>query len=143
MNIFLKFFFIIFFFFQSLEAGVIIHDFKKYPKIKTNFKLQELIKGLNYPWGMTFIDKENLIITEKNGGLVKINIVSKKITKIKHTIKSVPFTGNHQGGFLDVLYNDGYLYFSYSHKFEEINKKKFSSRAIARGKLVENEIKDL
>ena len=143
MNIFLKFFFIIFFFFQSLEADEIIHDFKKYPKIKTNFKLQELIKGLNYPWGMTFIDKENLIITEKNGGLVKINIISKKITKIKHTIKSIPFTGNDQGGFLDVLFNDGYLYFSYSHKFEEINKKKFSSTAIARGKLVDNEIKDL
>ena len=92
---------------------------------------------------MTFIDKENLIITEKNGGLVKINIISKKITKIKHTIKSIPFTGNDQGGFLDVLYNDGYLYFSYSYEFEEINKKKYSSTAIARGKLVDNEIKDL
>ena len=49
---------------------------------------------------MTFIDKENLIITEKNGGLVKINIISKKITKIKHTIKSIPFTGNDQVAFL-------------------------------------------
>ena len=71
MNVFLKLFFFIVFFFQNLQADVITHNFKKYPKTKTNFKLQEFIEGFNYPWGMTFIDKENLIITEKNGGLLK------------------------------------------------------------------------
>ena len=123
MNVFLKLFFIIVFCFQNLQANVITHNFKNYTKTKTNFKLNELIDGLNYPWGMTFIDKDNLIITEKDGGLLKINIISKKVTKIKHKIKSIPFTGNEQGGFLDVLYNDGYLYFSYSHEFDEIKKK--------------------
>ena len=92
---------------------------------------------------MTFIDKENLIITEKNGGLLKINVITKKITKIKHKIKSIPFNGSEQGGFLDVLYNDGYLYFSYSHVFDSRNNKTFSSTAIARGKLVDNQINDL
>ena len=75
---FFKLFFFIVFFFQNLQADVVTHNFKKYPKTKTNFKLQEFIEGLNYPWGMTFIDKENLVITEKNGGLLKINIISKK-----------------------------------------------------------------
>ena len=80
-------------------------------RLKKKITLNEIIKGLNYPWGMTFIDKENLIITEKNGGLLKINVITKKSQKIKHKIKSIPFNGSEQGGFLDVLYNDGYLYF--------------------------------
>ena len=142
MNVFLKLFFFVVFFFQNLQADVITHNFKKYPKTKTDFKLQELIKGFNYPWGITFIDKENLIITEKNGGILKVNIVTKEVIKIKHQIKSIPFDGSDQGGLLDVLYNDGYLYFSYSHAHEEINKKKYSSTAIARGKLIKDEIKD-
>ena len=128
---------------SSVSADELIHDFKKYNKIKKKITLNEIIKGLNYPWGMTFIDKENLIITEKNGGLLKINVITKKITKIKHKIKSIPFNGSEQGGFLDVLYNDGYLYFSYSHVFDSRNNKTFSSTAIARGKLVDNQINDL
>ncbi len=142
MNVFLKLFFFVVLFFQNLQADVITHNFKKYPKTKTDFKLQEFIKGFNYPWGITFIDKENLIITEKNGGILKVNIVTKEVIKIKHQIKSIPFDGSDQGGLLDVLYNDGYLYFSYSHAHEEINKKKYSSTAIARGKLIKDEIKD-
>ena len=36
---------------------------------------------------MTFIDKENLIITEKNGGLLKINVITKKSTKLNIKLK--------------------------------------------------------
>ena len=142
MKLFLKFFVTIFFFHDVSQAEVEIHNFKKYPQTQISFKLSEFIKGLNYPWGITFIDKENLIITEKNGGILKVNIVTKEVIKIKHQIKSIPFDGSDQGGLLDVLYNDGYLYFSYSHAHEEINKKKYSSTAIARGKLIKDEIKD-
>ena len=103
-----------------------------------------MVKGLNHPWGLTFIDEENLIVTEKNGGLLKININSKKVTKIKHKINSIPFDGSDQGGLLDVLYDNGFLYFSYSHQFEETKtSKKLYSTAIARGELVDNEIKNL
>ena len=142
MNWFLNFFILAFFIHNISQAEVEVHNFKKYSKTQTNFQLYELIKGLNYPWGMTFIDKENLIITEKNGGLLKINTTTKEMKKIKHQIKSIPFNGSDQGGLLDVLYNDGYLYFSYSRVFEEINNKKYSSTAIARGKLIKDEIKN-
>ena len=143
MLFFFKFLFIVFFIFSNSLADVKIHNFKDYKKIKNKFTLNEVVTGLNYPWGLTFIDKENLIVTEKNGGLFKINIVSKKITKIKHKIKSIPFNGSDQGGFLDVLYNNGFLYFSYSHVFENKNNKLLSSTAIARGKLIDDEIKNL
>ena len=47
-------------------------NYKKYPKTNQKFKLVEVTENLNYPWGMTFIDKENLLVTEKNGKLYKI-----------------------------------------------------------------------
>ena len=67
---------------------------------------------------------------------------SVNLEKIKHHIKSIPFNGSDQGGLLDVLYDDGYLYFTYSHEFESSNDKKNYSTVIARGKLVDDEIKN-
>lgn len=143
MYYFLKLFFFVFFF-NNLNAEVSVHDFKKYKVVAEKLKLKEVVKGLNHPWGLTFIDEENLIVTEKNGGLLKININSKKVTKIKHKINSIPFDGSDQGGLLDVLYDNGFLYFSYSHQFENTKtSKKLYSTAISRGKLIDNEIKNL
>ena len=143
MSYFFKLFFFVFFF-NNLYAEVSVHDFKKYKVVKEKLKLKEVVKGLNHPWGLTFIDEENLIVTEKNGGLLKININSKKVTKIKHKINSIPFDGSDQGGLLDVLYDNGFLYFSYSHQFENTKtSKKLYSTAISRGKLIDNEIKNL
>ena len=143
MSYFFKLFFFVFFF-NNLNAEVSIHDFKKYKVVAEKLKLKEVVKGLNHPWGLTFIDEENLIVTEKNGGLLKININSKKVTKIKHKINSIPFDGSDQGGLLDVLYDNGFLYFSYSHQFENTKtSKKLYSTAISRGKLIDNEIKNL
>jgi quinoprotein glucose dehydrogenase len=143
MSYFFKLFFFVFFF-NNLNAEVSVHDFKKYKVVTEKLKLKEVVKGLNHPWGLTFIDEENLIVTEKNGGLLKININSKKVTKIKHKINSIPFDGSDQGGLLDVLYDNGFLYFSYSHQFENTKtSKKLYSTAISRGKLIDNEIKNL
>ena len=51
----------------------------------------------------------------------KVNIISKKITKINIQLKAS--LSPEMIRVADVLYNDGYLYFSYSYEFEEINKK--------------------
>ena len=143
MLYFFKLFFFVFFF-NNLHAEVLVHNFKKYKVVTEKLKLKQVVKGLNHPWGLTFIDEENLIVTEKNGGLFKININSKKVTKVMHQINSIPFDGSDQGGLLDVLYDNGFLYFSYSHKFEETKtSKQLYSTAIARGELVDNEIKNL
>ena len=142
MNFFFKLFFLFFITTSNLNAEVQIHNINKYKTIQKKIILTEIIKGLNYPWGLTFIDDKNLVVTEKNGELIKINIISKKITKIKHQIKSIRFNGSGQGGLLDVLYNNGYLYFTYSHEFESTNDKKNYSTVIARGKLIGDEIKN-
>ena len=148
----MKIFAIFFFLASSLCAENIFSNYKDYPLTSTQFKLKKVTKSeLNYPWGITFIDNSNLIVTEKNGRLLKINVNSGKISEISHNIKSIKYSNNiayQQGGLLDVYaHSDGYLYFSYSHDFKKQSSNKSeitgSSTAIARGKLYDNEIKNL
>ena len=47
----------------------------------------EKIVDLNDPWGSTFIDKNNLLITEKSGKIKLIDLNSKKISEINHNLK--------------------------------------------------------
>ncbi len=121
----------------------IFSNYKQYSYTKTSYKLDKIAQGLNYPWALTFLDKKNLLITEKNGGLFKVNIENGKKEKISHNIQHIDHLGGHQGGLLDVYFNsnDNFIYFTYSHEFKNI--KNLSSSAIARGKLVGNKIKDL
>ena len=128
---------LIFYLFQFLNvfADVKFSDYKDYKIPKINFHLEEISKGLNYPWGMTFVDNENLLITEKNGRLLKINISTGEQEEISHELNI--FTGR-QGGLLDVLYHNNYVYLTYSHLRDDV----YGSSAIARGKLINNNIID-
>ena len=49
-------------------------NYKKYPKTNQKFKLVKVTENYKLNPCMTFIDKENLLVTEKNGKLLKINI---------------------------------------------------------------------
>ncbi len=129
-----------------------IKNYKNYPSTKVDFKLEKVTdSNLNYPWGMTFIDQNHLLITEKNGKILKVNVRNGVVNEIKHSIKSIGYKNNkfgaQQGGLLDILYHKNYLYFTYSHDFSTIKKNgkpiKNSSTAIAKGKLLNNEIKSL
>ena len=66
----------------------------------SEFKLEKVYSGLNKPWSLSFIDKENIILTEKSGKLFALNLKSKNINEIKHNL-SINNLG--QGGLLDVL----------------------------------------
>ena len=94
-------------------------DYKKYEMIKTKFSLSEVTKGINFGWGMTFIDEHSLLITEKNGTIIKVDTVSGNITNIKHNLNSTKsgtnLFSNGQGGLLDILFHDGFIYISYSN----------------------------
>ena len=132
----------------STESSTKLSNYKNYKITKSEFILKPILKGLDYPWGMTFIDNENLLITEKGGRLLKVNITNGNTVNIKHSIKSIPYSGgSNQAGLLDVLYHKGFVYFSYSHNFSDTNKIKNKSykscTTIARGELVNNQIKNL
>ena len=126
---------IIFLFCINALAEVKISNYKDYKFSNINFKFEEISKSLNYPWGMTFIDEENLLITEKSGRLLKINISTREQFVINHELNLL--TGS-QGGLLDVLHHNNYIYFTYSHNRGDW----YSSTAIARGKLLNDNIID-
>ena len=76
-----------------------------------DFKLEKVIKGFERPWSLAFIDEENLIITEKSGYIKLVDIDKKKIHNVHHNLNVLE---DGQGGLLDVLYQNGVVFVSYS-----------------------------
>ena len=77
-----------------------------------NLKLKELV-DLKDPWGSTFIDENNILITEKSGVIKLININDKNIKIINHNLNFLEYG---QGGLLDILFDNNFVYLSYSEK---------------------------
>ena len=56
--------------------------------------------NLDAPWGMTWLDENHLLITQKSGEIFKVNTQDFSQTPIKHNIPSVQYG---QGGMLDII----------------------------------------
>jgi len=95
-----------------------------------NFKK---IVSLNDPWGSSFVNNEEIIVTEKSGKIKLINIKSKEIIEIKHNLN---FVEDGQGGLLDIIHKDNQLWVSFS----EDRKNGKTSTSIARAKLDRKEL---
>ena len=76
-------------------------------------KLEELINGLSSPWSFSFITNDDILVTEKSGNLLKINLNNKKLEKLKHNLDILE---DGQGGLLEILYKDKEIFVSYSEK---------------------------
>ena len=74
-----------------------------------NYKLQKLV-DLKNPWGASFINNNELIVTEKSGKIKVVNINSKKVSEIEHNLNFLEYG---QGGLLDVLYKDNLIWILY------------------------------
>ena len=92
-----------------------------------NYNLKELV-SLNSPWGSTFINNEELIITEKGGNIKIVNIVNNNLIEIDHNLN---FREHGQGGLLDIIYKDNFLWISYTEKRGDWE----TSTSIAKAKL--------
>ena len=55
-----------------------------------NYNFQKLAK-LDEPWGSSFLNKDELIITEKSGKIKLINLNSKNISLINHNLNFLLF----------------------------------------------------
>ena len=77
-----------------------------------NLKFKKLV-ALNDPWGSSFLNNKELIITEKSGKIKIIDILQKKAVEVDHNLN---FLEHGQGGLLDILYKDNFIYVSYSEK---------------------------
>ena len=139
---------LIYTFFFSISNCNDFSDYKTYKKSKINLNIQKISQEkFHYPWAITFLDRDNILVTEKKGNIFKINTSNGDRFKIKHNIPHIEFR-HGQGGLLDVYkHSDGYIYFTYSHDFNDKTKigrlSNYSSTAVARGKLQNNEIVDL
>ncbi len=69
------------------------------------------VVDLKNPWGSSFLNNSELIITEKSGKIKIVNIKSKKISEVEHNLN---FLDYGQGGLLDILFKDSFIYVSYS-----------------------------
>ena len=83
---------------------------------------------LNEPWGSSFINNEELIITEKTGKIKRVNITSEEVYEVEHNLK---YFVHGQGGLLDIIYQDNYLWISYSENRGDWK----TSTSIAKAKL--------
>ena len=100
-----------------------------YPK---NYKFTKIIE-LNEPWGSSFINKDELIITEKNGKIKIVNINSGEVSEVDHNLN---FLKVGQGGLLDILHKDNFLWISYSEDRGDWK----TSTSIAKAKLEKKEL---
>ena len=93
--------------------------------------------SLSYPWGVSKIDNENVLITEKGGKLKKINIVTGKSTTIKNVPKVLYLS---QGGLLDVFVekrdNNKYVLMCYSKPSEDM----FASTTVLHKSTLKNNV---
>ena len=94
-------------------------------------KLQEVLKGLDSPWSLTFINDNKVLITEKAGNLKLVDFNNKKIKEIKHNLDVLE---DGQGGLLEVLYHNEEVFVSYSENL----KKGKTSTSVAKAKFNEN-----
>ena len=106
----------------------------------TPFKVEVLAEGLGVPWGMAFLNGEELIWTERQGQLKKIHIPTGCVSPVGG---APPVYARGQGGLLDIVLHPDFssnqwLYLTYSVSVED-----GQSTALARGRLANNEITDL
>ena len=112
----IKYFLSIFFFFLLSSKS-----------FSENFTFKKLA-DLNDPWGSSFISDDELIITEKTGKIKIVNIISEKIYEVKHNLN---YFVHGQGGLLDIIYQNNYLWISYSENRGDWK----TSTSIAKAKL--------
>jgi len=75
-----------------------------------DFKLEKIL-DLKDPWSLTFINKDELLITEKEGEIVYFNINNKTLKKIKHNLN---YKVDGQGGLLDILKYKNEIFICYT-----------------------------
>ena len=80
-----------------------------------SLRLEQVTDGLGIPWGMTFLSANQLLVTEREGSVRRIDIDSGHVSQLDN-VPAVLADG--QGGLLDVALSpdytkDGWIYFTY------------------------------
>ena len=76
-----------------------------------DFKLNQIISGFNGPWSFTFKNENEILVTEKSGQILFVNLNDKIIKKLSHNLDILE---DGQGGLLEILYHNEIIFVSYS-----------------------------
>jgi len=109
---------------------------------KEAFKVETFSEGFDIPWGMAFLPNKDLIVSDRNGSLWRVDYKS----KIRAQIIGVPevrYKG--QGGLLDVqvhpdFINNNFIFIGFTSYLIKNKNKTFTS--IIRAKLENNSLTD-
>ena len=113
------------------------------PKISTpariDYSYEIIVDGLDIPWGMSFIDENDLLVTEKNGILYRVK------DGIKKKIRGLPPVYlRGQGGLLDIAVSPNYknreIYFTMSSEVDAFNDIFLSNKSISDEDLMNNSL---
>jgi len=101
--------------------------------LSKDYKFTLLKKDLNSPWSISFIDENEIIISEKTGKIKLFNLINGNIVEINHNLNVIE-DNNSQGGLLEILYHDNNIYISYAEKRGDFKLYGPSSTSIAKAK---------
>ena len=95
--------------------------------------LTKIKDGLNSPWSLSIISDGKYLITEKPGNIILFNEFKNTSKTIKHNLDVLE---DGQGGLLDILFENNYVYVTYSEHITN----GFTSTSLAKAKFNENEL---
>ena len=68
--------------------------------VNSEIYLKRIGNDLEYPWGMDFLDENTILVTQKTGKIIKINLKNEIFEEI-NGLPTIFFKG--QGGLLDII----------------------------------------
>ena len=77
-------------------------------------KLERVGPPLAHPWGMEFLTSDTVLVTERGGGLWKIDLDERADAAATRITGTPDVYARRQGGLLDVAAIDGHVYLCYS-----------------------------
>ena len=95
---------------RKLVATIFLLSITATISFAENFNFKKIFY-LNDPWGSTFINDNQLLISEKSGKIKLLDLNTRKISIINHNIDYLEYG---QGGLLDILFKDNFVYVSYA-----------------------------
>lgn len=95
---------------EILVLGLLFIFTSNSPEAKAeDFKLTKITENLKSPWSLSFINQNEVLITEKSGNIIYINIEKHELKNITHNLKVLE---HGQGGLLDIFYYDKSVFVS-------------------------------
>lgn len=84
-------------------------------------KVNQVAKDLGIPWGMTFLSKNTLLVTERSGSIIFLDLKNNTKTKLNN---APVVLSDGQGGMLDVVLSpnyklEGWIYFTYVKNIDD------------------------